>query len=203
MKRAAKGSLGYIRYEKVKRAIIMAIMFAIPIAIYYTAYRVTGSNRNIMTIVAIVGIIPAAKFAVSFIMIMMQKDAPEEIASKTGEIAGELVHGYELTVTAYEGRMPLDAIVICGNEIACFSSRGDKSQFQFMEKHIKKILNSNNYFDTNVKIFDSDKHYFDRIKALASDPEKYRAGIKFSGDERYPELTREECIFHTIMAISL
>ena len=182
MKRAAKGSAGYVRYEKIRRAIVMAVMFAIPIGIYYTAYHITGTNRNIMTIIAIVGIIPAAKFAVSFIMIMLQKNAPEQIVRETEAAAGSLVHGYELTVTAYEGRMPLDAVVVCGNEIACFSSRGDKAQFAMMEKHIKKILNSNNYFDTNVKIFDHEKHYLDRVRALSADPEKYREGIRISGD---------------------
>ncbi len=203
MKRTPKGKAGYVRYEKIKRLLIMLLMFAIPIGIYISAYMITGTNRNIMTIVAIVGIVPAARFAVSWIMIMLCKDAAPGAVEATERIAGNLVHGYELTVTAYEGRMPLDAVVVCGNEIACLSTRGDKGQFAFMEKHISKILNSNNYFNSNVRIFSDLRHYEDRIRQLAADPEKYRNGISFTPDERYPDLGREDLIFHTIMAVSV
>ena len=203
MKRTPKGKAGYVRYEKLKRFLIMLLMFAIPIGIYISAYMITGTNRNIMTIVAVVGIVPAARFAVNWIMIMMSRDAEPAAVETTEKIAGDLVHGYELTVTAYEGRMPLDAVVVCGNEVVCLSTKGDKSQFAFMEKHITKILNSNNYFNSNVRIIQDLKHYEDRIRQLAADPQKYREGITFTPDERYPDLSREELIFHTIMAVSL
>ena len=203
MKKVAKGKAGYVRYEKLKRFLIMLLMFAIPIGIYISAYMITGTNRNIMTIVAVVGIVPAARFAVNWIMIMMSRDAEPAAVETTEKIAGNLVHGYELTVTAYEGRMPLDAVVVCGNEVVCLSTKGDKSQFAFMEKHITKILNSNNYFNSNVRIIQDLKHYEDRIRQLAADPQKYREGITFKPDERYPDLSREQLIFHTIMAVSL
>ena len=203
MKRTPKGKAGYVRYEKLKRFLIMLLMFAIPIGIYISAYMITGTNRNIMTIVAVVGIVPAARFAVNWIMIMMSRDAEPAAVETTEKIAGDLVHGYELTVTAYEGRMPLDAVVVCGNEVVCLSTKGDKSQFAFMEKHITRILNSNQYFNSNVRIIQDLKHYEDRIRQLAADPQKYREGITFTPDERYPDLSREELIFHTIMAVSL
>ena len=203
MKKAAKGSAGYVRYEKIRRLIIMLVMFAIPIAIYISAYRITGTNRNIMTVVAVLGIIPAARFAVSFIMIMLQKDADPEAVAVTEKCASQLVHGYELTVTAYEGRMPLDALVICGNEVVCVSVSGKKDEFAFMEKHITKILNTNGYFGSNVKIFSDVRKYEERVQQLAADPEKFRSGIDFKPDERYPDLGREELILHTIMAISV
>ena len=203
MKKTAKGQVGYVRYEKIKRFLITFIMFAIPIGIYISAWKITGTNRNIMTIVAILGIIPAARFAVSFIMIWLQRDADPAAVAATEKYAGELVHGYELTVTAYEGSMPLDALVICGNEVVCCSVHGKTDQFSLMEKHITRILNSNGYFGTNVRIFSDVRKYEDRIKQLSADPEKYRAGIDFKPDERYPDLSREELILHTIMAISV
>ena len=203
MKKAAKGSAGYVRYEKVKRLIITLIMFAIPIGIYISAYKITGTNRNIMTIVAVLGIIPAARFAVSCIMIMIQKDADPEAVAATEKYAQQFVHGYELTVTAYEGRMPLDALVICGNEVVCISVNGKKDEFAFMEKHITKILNSNGYFGSNVKIFSDIRKYEERLQQLAADPEKFRNGIDFKPDEQYPDLSREELMLHTIMAIAV
>ena len=203
MKKVRKGSYGYLKYEKKKRALLTILMFALPILLYVTAYRVTGTNKNMLTIVAVLGIIPAAKCAVSWIMVMLQKNGDEEAVRVTERTAPDLPHAYELVVTAYEGRLPLDAVVVCGNEVVCCSLNGRKEQFSFMETHITRILNSNRYFQSNVKIFDSLAHYEERLKRIAASPETYRAGISFTPDERYPDLTREEMILHTIMAISL
>ena len=203
MKRKEKGTYGYTRSEKGRRAVIALIMLAIPIAIYFSAMHILGTNRNIMTIVAVLGIIPAARFVVSWIMIMLVKDGSREAVEVTEKYASELVRGYELTVTSYDGRMPLDAVVICGNEVIACSLQGQKELIGGMQTHITKILNSNNYFNTNVKIFQDLKHYEDRIRKVAASPETYREGISFRPDERYPDLSRDELILHTIKAISL
>ena len=201
MKKAAKGTVGYVQYQRIRRALIMIVMFAIPLVIYFSALKITGTNRNIMTIVAVVGMIPAARFAVSWIMIMLQRKADPQAVRITQETAGMLTNAFELMVTSYDGRLPLDAVVVCGNEIAAVSVNAEKKQIDMMEKHITKILNSNQYFNSNVRIFPDLKHYQDRIRQLAADPDKYREGIRFTPDERYPNLTRDELVLHTILAI--
>ena len=201
MKKAAKGTVGYVQDQRIRRALIMIVMFAIPLVIYFSALKITGTNRNIMTIVAVVGMIPAARFAVSWIMIMLQRKADPQAVRITQETAGMLTNAFELMVTSYDGRLPLDAVVVCGNEIAAVSVNAEKKQIDMMEKHITKILNSNQYFNSNVRIFPDLKHYQDRIRQLAADPDKYREGIRFTPDERYPDLTRDELVLHTILAI--
>ena len=207
MRSSGKGGTGYVRSQRIKRAIVMLIMFAIPIGLYYTALIVTGTRKNILTIVAVVGLIPAARFAVSFIMIMLAKEADPQAVEVTEKYAGDLAHAYELTVTAYEGRVSMDAVVVCGNEVACCAlhekEASARESSQLMQKHITKILNSNGYFGSNVRVFTDLKHYEERIRVLGADPEKFRSGIKFKPDEKYPELSREELILHTIMAISV
>ncbi len=178
-------------------------MLAIPIVIYTSGRIYTGTNQNVFSILAALGAIPAAKFIVDFIMICMQKSASSEIVELTEQNAGDLIRGYELVVTAYEGAMPLDSIVICGGQAAAFSTNGKTDLIEKMEKHISKILKDNGYVQVNVHVFQEKKAYVDRIRQLSADPEKYRNGIAFTPDTRYPDLTREECILHTIMAISL
>ncbi len=201
MKRARKGTYGYIRYEKIKRGLVTAIMFAVPLTLYFIAVNHFGSNRNIFTIVAVLGLIPAAKFAVDWIMILMQKSAPERIVSQTEEKAARLTRGYELVVTAYEGRMPLDCVVVCGNDAACFSSHGVKDKFAFMEKHIAGILNANGYYSVNVKIFNEERMFLERIGQFAEKTQMFRENAP-SGDEKDQE-EREEMILYIIKRISL
>ena len=203
VKKVQKGRPGYYRYERVKRALVTLLMFAIPIGIFITGVITTGTRKNLLTIVAVLGVIPAARFAVSWIMVLLAKDAQEDAVLETEKTAGGLVTACELTVTAYEGRMPLDVLVICGSETVCYAPEGKRDKIPFMEKHIEKILASNGYRQVHVKIFPEMRPYLERIRDLASHPEKYREGISFKPDSRYPDLSREEMILHTIMAISI
>ena len=194
MKKTEKGNYGYIKYEKAKRTLITAVMFAIPLIIFFTGLGQTGTRKNLFTLVAILGILPAAKVAVSWIMMMMQKSGDKNALEETEKRCGELTRAYELVISAYEG---------CGDQVVCYSSHGQKDKFEFMEKHMAKILNANHYYSTKVKIFPELKPYLDRVDQLAHAPEKYREGIKFTPDENYPELSREELMKQVLTAISL
>lgn len=198
-----KGTPGYTRYEQKKRTIITSIMFVIPLIIFFTGLLQTGTRKNLFTLVAILGVLPAAKSAVNMIMIWTQKSVDQALVDAVQKKAGDLVTSYEMTVTAYEGRMPLDAMVVCGNQVVCYSSRGKREQFGFMEKHMATILKGNGYSPAKVKIFQEQKHFLERVEQLAKEPQRYRDGISFTPDERYPDLSREELIKHVLLAISI
>ena len=181
----------------------MALMFAIPLAIFATGLIMHHTRNNILTVVAVVGVIPAARFAVSWIMVFLEKDVPEDIMLITEKNAPDLIRGYELCVTAYEGRMPLDAVVVCGNSVACYSSRGNKEKFSFMEKHMSKILSSNDIYGVKVKIFNEKKAYAERIRSLNENPEPLRDNLKYRVNEQYPDLSGDELIWETLKSIAI
>lgn len=203
MKKVVKGNQGYTKYEQKKRTILTIVMFGISLLLFFTGLIQTGTRKNWFTLIAILGVLPAAKCAVNMIMIWTQKPTDQKLIELTKEKAGDLPTSFEMTITAYEGRMPLDAMVVCGNQVVCFSSRGKREQFGFMEKHMAAILKGNGYSPAKVKIFQDQKHFLERVEQLAKDPERYREGITFTPDERYPDLSREELIKHVLLAISI
>ena len=203
MKKVTKGNPGYIRYEQKKRTLITILLFRISLLVFFTGLIQTGTRKNLFTLVAILGVLPAAKAAVNMIMVLLQKPADPDLVEETKKRAAGLVTSFEMTVTAYEGSMPIDALVVCGNQVACFSSRGKKEKTGFMEKHMADILKGNGYLSVNVKIFQDRKHFLERVDQLAKAPDKYREGISFTPDERYPDLSREELIKHVLLAISV
>ena len=140
--------------------------------IFYRSYP-DRHRLNLFTLVAVLGMLPAARSAVGWIMILLQKPAIRISIEKRGP---DLVRGYELMVTAYEGRLPLDAMVICGNQVACYSS-AQKGDLPMMEKHMEKILTTNGYHGVRVKIFRDLRPYLERVEQLEKDPEKYRRGF--------------------------
>ena len=199
--KATKGSYGYIRAQKIKRTWITLALFAAPLLVFFTGLVLKGNRNTIFTVIAVLGCLPACKMAVSSIMMYMQKPMKKEDYEAIEAHKGELTCGYELVVTAYEKQSFLDSVVVCGNTVAAYSSR-EKTDGPFVEKHIQKILKQNG-FSVSVKVFRELKSYLERLDSLNEHRESIEKDIRFTPDENYPELTRNELILHTIYAISL
>ncbi len=197
-----KGHYGYISYEKKKRLFETVVLFLLPLGLLIIGIVTTGSRMNLLTVVAVVAVLPACRSLVGLIMMMMQKPMPEERYEQAKDAAKDLVAGYELIITAYEHTSPVEALVVCGYQVVCYTP-DKKTDPPYLEKHIRQILSSNQYTDMQVKVMKDFKQYLQRVSAIAKDPEHYREGIPFTPDERYPDLTRDELIYHLILAISL
>lgn len=202
MKKVKKGTYGYIKYQKIRTFIITFILFLIPLVIYATGYIQTKTRLNLFTIVAILGCLPACKSLVALIMIMMQKSVPQDIYEQAKKANGDLVAGYELVFTAYEHTTPVNTLIICGDQIVCYTP-DEKTDTAYLEKHITKIMTVNGFPSVQVKVMKDLKKYLQRAGEIRSRQEHFREDIEFTPDERYPELSREELIFHTLLAISL
>ena len=202
MKKVKKGSYGYIKYAKIKTFLITFVLFAIPLVIYVTGYIQTKTRLNLFTFVAILGCLPACKSLVGLIMIAMQKSMPEEKYREASAAAGTLVAGYELVFTAYEHTTPVNALIVCGDQVVCYTP-DEKADPAYVEKHLTRILTVNGFPSVQPKVMKDFRKYLQRVSEIAGRAEHYREDIEFRPDERYPELSREELIFHTLLAISL
>ena len=197
-----KGNPGYISYEKKRRILVTAILFAIPLVILISGWIYHGTKENILTIVAIVGCLPACKSMVGVIMILLQKPMKQELYVQAEKARGDLIGGYELAFTAYEKTTPVNAFIVCGNEIVCYTP-DEKADIAFLEKHISKIMAANAISEIHVKVLKDFKKYLQRVDMIRKGQEQYREGIEWTPDERYPDLSREEFIYHTLLAIAL
>ena len=202
MKKVKKGTCGYVRYEKKKRALVTLVLFLIPVVIYVSGYLYTGTTSNILTVVAIVGCPPACKAMVGLIMMLMQRPMKAELYEQAKKAQGDLVGGYELIVTAYEHTSPVNALIVCGNQIVCYVP-DEKTDPAYLEKHMEKILYANQFTSVQVKVMKDFRQYLQRVSTIRTKQDHYRENIEWKADERYPELSREEVIYHTLLAISL
>ena len=202
MKKVKKGTWGYIKYQKKRTFLITFVLFLIPLVIYFTGYIQTKTRLNLFTFVAILGCLPACKSMVSLIMIMMQKSLPAGLYEDAKKANGNLVCGYELVFTAYEHTTPVNTLIVCGDQVVCYTP-DEKTDAPYLEKHISKILTVNGYPSVQVRVLQDFKKYQQRVSDICGRQEHYREGIEFTPDERYPDLSREELIYHTLLAISL
>ena len=67
MKKKEKGQPGYIKWRKEKYLIGTIAEFAVVIALVVLGYVQTKTKLNLLTVVAVVGCLPASKMLVEFI----------------------------------------------------------------------------------------------------------------------------------------
>ena len=75
-----------------------------------------------------------------------------------------------------------------------------KIDTEFMAKEAQAIIRKNGY-KVDVKILKELRPFLERLDSMNEHIESLQEGIKFVPDERYPDLSRNELIKHTILAI--
>lgn len=160
-----KGMFGYLSYKKKMTTIVTIGMFAISLALYVAGYVTTKSNANMLTVVAILGCLPASKSAVSMIMFLKAKGCSEEDKNVIEGAVGSLDGYYDLYFTGYSKNFPTDHMVVTKNSIIAYSADKKITEKDFNE-HMKDVLNKERIHDITVKLFTDRAKYVNRLKEL-------------------------------------
>lgn len=160
-----KGNPGYINKRK-KNAILKAVLeFGIVIALFILGIIETKSRQNLLTLVAVLGCLPASKALVEVIMIFPHHSIKSEVAEEIKSKTTELTTAYDLVLTSEKHIMPIDCVVISDNTICGYTS-SKKIDAAFSAKHIKQILGANQYTKVSVKIFDNYTAFLTRAEGM-------------------------------------
>lgn len=173
-----KGTRGYIKTQKKYEILRTIIYFAISLSLLLAGILTTKSRLNLLTVVAVLGCLPACKSMVGMIMFLRYKGCSEENANVIEEHNKELDGLYDLVFTSYDKNFEVAHITVKGNTI-CGFTENDKFDEQAFYKHIDSILKADNFKETTVKIFKDIKKYTERLEQLKdlSAEEKITAGI--------------------------
>ncbi len=166
MKLKSKGTLGYINNRKFARGLLFLAEVALVVAIFLTGYFTTGSRENLLTVVAIVGVLPAAKSLVALIMIFPHKSQTQEAYDEVCGVAGDTcVVLTELVLTTTERIMPVDFIVVKESHIVGFTTNA-KCDIPFADKFLTENMQLNGH-KVSVKIMNNKSKFLARVKELA------------------------------------
>ena len=150
--KATKGEAGYIQARK-KQLILKAVLeFGIVIALLILGIWQTHTRLNLLTVVAVLGCLPAAKALVEVITISPYHSIAEERAKEIQKHTEDLTAAFDLVFTSKDKFMPVDSIIILDNTICGYSS-GKKIDPVYTGKHLRQMLEQNQYTKVSVKIF--------------------------------------------------
>lgn len=192
MKKVKKGTPGYLDYKKKIEIVRAFIYFGIVAAIFLLGYFQTGTRLNLLTVVAVLGCLPAAKVLVGVIMRFPYRSIDKERAEEIVEKTGHLTVCYDMVITSREKIMPVDCIVISGNNIFGYTHY-KKVDLNVLAAHIKEILRQNQYTGLSVRILNEYKPFITRAEGLDHIAEVEKADTK----------EREDAIRRVILNISM
>lgn len=187
MYRIKKGQYGYIKSQRKIEIIKTLSLFLLSLAIYLGGYITTGTNKNLLTIVAILGCLPASKCAVNMIMFLRARGCSEELYQKVSAHTGTLPCLYDSVLTSYESTFEIPHMVFRGNNLIGIAVN-PKCKTAACEKHLQTMCAQNSIRDVNIKIFQDIPKYLNRLDQLR----------ELSGED-----TRTEAVLSLVKAISI
>lgn len=177
---SAKGSENYLNTQKKYEIIRTLLYFGMSAALFIAGYLQTESRLNLLTVVAVLGCLPASKSAVSAVMFLRFQSCAPEHAECIKEHSAGLAVLFDCVFTSYKKNFRIAHIAVRGNTVCGFSEDADFQENDFYT-HINNILKLDGHKETTVKIFTSLPKYLERLeqmKGLEEEPARTQAVLE-------------------------
>lgn len=183
MKKIQKGEYGYRNSFKKRQLFKIVILAAFILAQLGARYFTDNQSvKNILTVMAVVTVLPAANLASPLVAIYKYKTSSQEFYDKCKPYEERFPILYDLVITTKEDVMPMDAVAVHPTGVYAYCIN-QKVHTQSAEKDLNEIFVSQR-LDPNVKITKELSAFEKRIKSLkpASEYEddgsmEYAAGL--------------------------
>lgn len=166
MQKVEKGNWGYLAYKKKINCIIMACAFLIVLAVFFGGIIVTGNRNNVATVIAIILVLPAAKFAVAYLCLLPHKSATAQLKAKLDESKKELTVLYDLIISNSKSPIGTLAIVISADTVIALTGE-EKADCSLFETSVTEFL-KNDKLKCNVTLYKDEKTFLKRLSLLSS-----------------------------------
>lgn len=160
-----KGTKDYINTQKKYEIIRTLIFFFLSLSLFAAGYITTKTKTNLLTVVAVLGCLPACKSLVGAIMFLKFKSLSAEAAGKIEAVRKTLPQLYDMVFTTYDKNYVVGHMVIAGNTVCGYTENKDFQEKGF-NTHIQKVLQLEQYKNVSVKVFTDLNKYLERIEQL-------------------------------------
>ncbi len=171
-----KGTKNYLDSQKKYELIRTLLYFGISAALFIGGWLQTKSRVNLLTIVAVLGCLPASKSAVSAVMFFRFKSCDPAKADRLTPYGEMLSCLYDCVFTSYQKNYRISHLAVRGNTVCGFTEDAGFDEKGFYA-HIGDLLKLDGHKDITVKIF----HDFDRYTARLEQMKALEADEKLTG----------------------
>lgn len=170
-KRTTKGSFGYLKGRRRETILWTTLLFVVSATLFIGGIVATGSKKNFLTVVAVLGILPAARSLIDSIMYCKAKPCKKEWYEKYQELIAKFTYGYyDLVFTTYDRAYNVPVLVIREGNV-CGLTFDSKKPLKELEEHIQSCLKKEKR-NAHVAIFDKEEDFLKRVEQLTRLEEK-------------------------------
>ncbi len=176
----AKGTENYLNTQKKYEILRTILYFAVSASLFIAGYLQTKTKVNLLTVVAVLGCLPASKSAVNAIMFLRFQSCSSACASEIKNHCGSLKGLFDCVFTSYKKNYCVSHLAVRDNTV-CGFTENDKFEDNEFYKHIQDILKMEGHKEVTVKIFHNLTKYTERLEqmnALEEDEAKTQAIIE-------------------------
>lgn len=161
-----RGEFGYIKSRKTRALLGTFLMVILGLAVFITGLLLNKmSNRNIFTVIAVLFVLPGAKFLVAYIVTFPYRSVEREQYDKVERVLSEGMKLYtDLVITSSEKVMHLDFIAIGNGKVIGLLGQG-KQELSYVRKYLTEGVHNwgSGY---KVKIVDSEKTFMGEVSKV-------------------------------------
>ncbi len=163
--KAVKGNYGYIR-TKTKLVILRTIIFfAISLALFAAGIITTHTRKNLLTVVAVLGCLPACKSLVNMIIFIRARACSDSAYRRIKEAEGHLIGMYDMYFTSYQKNYALSHMVVEDHIILGFTEDA-KCDLSGCREHLETMLKQAGFKDMTITITGELSKYCEQLVQL-------------------------------------
>jgi len=165
-----KGEAGNLKYRCRREYIITFVLFAISFGILLAGLIINGSKYNVLTVAAVLGMLPAVRYLTSSIVFSkaVKFSCSNKIVEKLKDRNDVL---FDLYFTGYDRSFPVGAAVVSDKGAVIFLN-DQKSDVKLAEEHVMKQMKQAGLSDMSIKFFKED----DKFLRAAENHEDHNEG---------------------------
>lgn len=163
--KAVKGNFGYLKKKRVQVIIRTVIYFAVSLALFAAGYLTTHTKRNLFTVIAILGCLPACKSLVNMIMFLRATGCSPQAMEKIRNAEGHLIGMYDMYFTSYQKNFALSHMVL-EDKIILGYTEDLKCDIPACREHLETMLKQTGYKDLTITVTNDLAKYCEQLKGL-------------------------------------
>ncbi len=195
-KRIIKGDADYLKKKRNRTILITILFFAISLGLFLIGYLTTGTKRNLLTIVAVLGCLPSSKSAVNMIMLIRAKGCSKESMERIDSSVGKLISMYDMYFTSYKKNFNIAHMVV-DNKVIIGFSEDEKCDFEMCKEHISTYLKQAGIKGAKMTFTGSLDKYIEMLKNLNT------SDSQADNEEPTEEINKDDEIRITLYEITL
>ena len=153
-----------------------------------------GTKENLLTVIAVLGCLPAGRSTVNMIMYLKASGCSMEAKGKINGYADGLTEVYDMYFTSYEKNYPISHMAVW-DHVVCGYSESRKMDTKACADHLEACLKQGGCSGVAVKIYNDIEKYCEGLTNLQK---QEKTMPKTDGDGN-----REAEILENLLAISL